>query len=244
MEGKVALITGGTAGIGLAVAKAFVEAGCETVISGRRDATESAAAIGATAMIVNVTAKGDLERAIRDIKLRYGGLDILVLNAGIANEYTIANSTDTEYQRDFDVNVRGVLNGLRQGVKGLNRGGNIIVTSSINASISIEASSVYAASKAAVNSLVRSAAIEFAEYDIRVNSVSPGPTKTDMALPDSFAEKLAPRKRQADAAEMVGAYLLLASDAGCNINGADIVVDGGLSAGFAAQVTNWVTAPD
>ena len=244
MEGKVALVTGGTAGIGLAVAEAFVRAGCETVISGRRDASDIAAAIGATAVVLDVTTEGGLAGAIRDTKSRHGGLDILVLNAGIANEYAIEDSTNAEYQRDFDVNVRGVLSGLRHGVKALNRGGNIIVTSSINANISIEASSVYAASKAAVNSLVRSAAIEFARHDIRVNSVSPGPTKTDMALPDSFAEKLAPRKRQADAAEMVGAYLLLASSAGSNINGADIVVDGGMSAGYAVQVTDWIAATD
>ena len=95
-----------------------------------------------------------------------------------------------------------------------------------------------------MTSLVRSASIELAPQNIRVNSISPGPIKTDMALPDSFAEKLTTRKSLGEPEDLIGAYLLLASEAGKNINGADIIVDGGMSAGYPLQVTEWVFGSD
>jgi sorbose reductase len=240
LEGKVALIAGGTIGIGLAVAEGFVKAGCATVIGGRTERKAKADSIGATYMSLDVTDEASFSAAISDTKELHGGLDILVLNAGIAGEYRLEDSTNEQYQLEFDTNVKGVLNGLRHGAKSLRSGGSIIVTSSVSSFISMEYSSIYSASKAAVTSLVRSAAIEFAPQDIRVNSISPGPIKTDMALPDSFAEKLTLRKCLGDPEDLIGAYLLLASDAGKNINGADIVVDGGMTAGYPTQLTDWV----
>ena len=170
----------------------------------------------------------------------FGGLDILVLNAGVAGEYRLIDVTDAQYHNEFDVNVKGVLYGLRHGAKSIRPGGNIIVTSSISSTWSNQEAAIYCASKAAATSLVKSAAIEFASLGIRVNAVSPGPVKTTMAFPESFGEKLTIRKTQGMPEELAGAYLLLASDAGKNINGADFVVDGGMTAGFTEQTWNWV----
>jgi NAD(P)-dependent dehydrogenase (short-subunit alcohol dehydrogenase family) len=240
LEGKVALITGGTAGIGLAIAEGFVEAGCDTVVCGRTENKAKADKVGATYMPLDVTDEDSFAAIISDIKELYGNLDILVLNAGVAGEYRLEDSTNEQYQQEFDVNVMGVLNGLRHGAKSLNKGGSIIITSSVSSFLSMENASIYSASKAAVTSLMRSAAIELASKNIRVNSVSPGPIKTKMALPDVFAEKLTLRKSLGKPKDLIGAYLLLASDAGKNINGADIVVDGGMTAGYTMQVTDWV----
>lgn len=110
----------------------------------------------------------------------------------------------------------------------------------MSSSWSNEEAPIYCASKAAATSLVKSAAIEFASLDIRVNSVSPGPVKTSMAFPAGFGEKLTIRKTQGMPEELAGAYLLLASDAGKNINGADFVIHGGMTAGFTAKTWNGV----
>ena len=244
LEGKVALITGGTAGIGLAVAKGFVKAGCATVIGGRPDNKAKADSIGATYMPLDVTNEALFSSVISDTKELHGGLDILVLNAGIAGDYFLKDLTNEQYQHEFDINVKGVLNGIRYGARSIRKGGNIIVTSSVSSFINMEGSSIYSSSKAAVTSLVRSASIELAPQNIRVNSISPGPIKTDMALPDSFAEKLTTRKSLGEPEDLIGAYLLLASEAGKNINGADIIVDGGMSAGYPLQVTEWVFGSD
>ena len=244
LEGKIALITGGTAGIGLAVAEGFVKAGCVAVIGGRTESKAKADSIGATYMPLDVTDEASFSAVISNTKELHGGLDILVLNAGIAGDYRLEDVTNEQYKEEFDVNVKGVLNGIRHGSRSLSKGGSIIVTSSVSSLISMESSSIYSASKAAVTSLVRSAAIELSAQDIRVNSVSPGPIKTDMALPDCFAEKLTVRKQLGDPEDLIGAYLLLASDAGKNINGADIVIDGGMSAGYPIQVTDWVFGSD
>ena len=244
LEGKVALITGGTAGIGLAVAEGFIKEGCACVIAGRTESKAKADSIGATYIPLDVTDEVSFSTTISDTKELHGGLDILVLNAGIAGDYLLESVTNEQYQHEFDVNVTGVLNGIRHGARSLRKGGSIIVTSSVSSFTSMEGSSIYSASKAAVSSLVRSAAIEFAQKDIRVNSISPGPIKTDMALPERFAKKLTLRKCLGNPEDLIGAYLLLASDAGKNINGADIVVDGGMTAGYSTQTTDWVFESD
>lgn len=240
LTGKGAVITGGTAGIGLAVAKSFIEAGCQVVITGRRENSALASSIGARFLPMDVTDEESCIEAFQEAKNLLGSLDILVLNAGTADGYCLEDATDDLYQRDFDINVKGVLHGLRHGGKLLASGGSIIVTSSGASWLSMDEASIYSASKAAATSLVRSAAIEFAPKNIRVNAVSPGSIKTEMAFPERFAEVLAPLKRIGTPEDLTGAYLLLASDAGRYITGADIVIDGGLSAGLSKQLTDWV----
>jgi len=236
LKSKNAFITGGTAGIGLAIARYFVTAGANVTISGRRDGSETAREIGAHFQQLDVRDEQDLVKAFEAVEEHAGLLDILVLNAGIVHENSIRDLAADEARDVFDVNVNGVFYGLKYGQQFMRDGGSIILTSSNAATLGSPESSIYSASKAAVSSLARSAAIELGSRRIRVNAVCPGGTRTEMALPDEIFEVLAPLGRIGETDDLVGIYNLLASDAGAYITGQQIVVDGGMTAGLTPHI--------
>lgn len=238
LQKKNAFITGGTAGIGHAIANAYIEAGASVTISGRRDGDDIAAELGAKFAQLDVRD----EQAVASALEAAAPLDILVLNAGVVHEHLIAEIPADDAQFVLDVNVNGVLYGIKHGQRYLSDGGSIIVTSSNAAIVGTPGSCAYSASKAAASHLVRCAAIELGSRGIRVNAVCPGGTKTDMALPDEIFETLCPLGRIGQTDDLVGIYNLLASDAGSYITGQEIVVDGGLTAGITPQVFDKIFA--
>jgi NAD(P)-dependent dehydrogenase (short-subunit alcohol dehydrogenase family) len=237
LEDKRTFITGGTAGIGRAVAAGFVQAGAEVVIAGRRDEGEAIAReIGAHFERLDVADEDAYVDVLDRMVERGGKLDVLIGNAGIADDLDFDDLTSDAFRRMLDVNLLGVFYGLKHGPPRMNDGGSIINTSSCSAHLGTRTDVSYSAAKAGVDALTRSGAYALAPRGIRVNSVLPGPIKTDMALPPRIAELFTAAGREGEPEEMVGIYNLLASDAGSYINGQCIVVDGGLSAGLAPQI--------
>jgi len=236
LQSKNAFVTGGTAGIGLAIARNFVSAGANVTISGRRDGSETAREIGAHFRQLDVRDEQGFLKSFEAFVENSGLLDVLVLNAGIVHENSIKDLPADEAKDVFDVNVNGVFYGLKYGQQFMRDGGSIILTSSIVAVLGSPESSVYSASKAAVSSLARSAAIELGSRRIRVNAVCPGGIRTDMAMPGEFFEVLTPLGRIGETDDLVGIYNLLASDASAYITGQQIVVDGGMTAGLTPQI--------
>jgi 3alpha(or 20beta)-hydroxysteroid dehydrogenase len=237
LQGKTALVTGGAQGIGLAIARNYVEAGAEVIIADRQDGEAIAREIGAKFVSLDVTDEGAVSDALDRVEADLGKLDILVLNAGIAHEHVIEELPSEVHQRVMDVNVNGVFYGLKYGPRHMNDGSSIIVTSSTAAMFGTPESSSYCASKAAASSLMKCAAIELGPRGIRVNAVCPGGMQTSIALPSVIFEVLTPAARIGVPEEdLVGIYNLLASDAGAYINGQEIAVDGGLTAGLTLQV--------
>lgn len=236
LKSKNAFITGGTAGIGLAVARDFVSAGANVTISGRREGTGIAKEIGARFRQLDVRDEQDFLKTFEAIEEYAGLLDVLVLNAGIVHENSIKDLSAKSAKDVLDVNVNGVFYGLKYGQQFMRDGSSIILTSSNAAVLGSPDSSIYSASKAAVSSLARSAAIELGSRRIRVNAICPGGTRTDMALPDEIFETLAPLGRIGETNDLTGIYNLLASDAGAYITGQQIVVDGGMTAGLTPQI--------
>jgi NAD(P)-dependent dehydrogenase (short-subunit alcohol dehydrogenase family) len=236
LQDKNALVTGGTAGIGLAVAESFVAAGAAVTITGRRDGNPIAAGFGATFLPVDVRDEAAIRDTLAEFAASVGPVDVLVLNSGVAHELSIAELSSQEFKNVFDVNVNGVFYGLKHAQPHMRDGGSIIVTSSTAATLGSPESSAYSASKAAASHLARCAAIELGSRGIRVNAVCPGGIKTDMALPDEIFEVLAPLGRIGQTDDLIGIYNLLASDASKYISGQSIAVDGGLTAGFTPQL--------
>lgn len=234
LEGKTALVTGGTAGIGLAVAKAYVAEGADVVIGGRRaEAAQIAHAAGCQFAALDVSDEDSVLGALVDAEERVGALDVLVLNAGIAQTPGPIKRLDSDVARQVvDVNLLGVFWGLKHGPKHMNDGGSIVITSSISAVAGTPFEALYGATKAGVSSLARSAAIDLGKRGIRVNAVQPGPTWTDMnPMPERFLEISAPLVRKGKVDDLTGLYVFLGSDASSYITGQGISVDGGLTAG-------------
>ncbi|WP_417321049.1 SDR family NAD(P)-dependent oxidoreductase [Emcibacter sp.] len=241
VEGKTAFITGGTSGIGLAVAERFVRQGAKVFIAGRRDAGDLAAGIGATAVQLDV-ANGDLFAHVLDVvEEDVGKIHILINNAGMENVgQTLVEQAISELDPAVDVNLKGVVHGLKYGPAHMADGGSIINTSSLAANIGLPTYGFYAATKAAVLSLTRTAALELAPRNIRVNAVCPGSIRTAM-LPDDhpevkLTETLCPMGRIGETDDLLGLYQFLASGASAYISGQAINVDGGVSAGFGYGV--------
>ena len=238
LNGKTAFVSGGTAGIGKAIAQNFVEAGAKVMIAGRReDGAEVARDIGASFVRLDVADEAAVEAAMRAAGKELGSLDILVANAGVATEDATIENTDTDQiRRVFDINVLGVVWCIKYALPVLNDNASIIVTSSLAAKIGFPGEWDYAASKAALVNIVKNAAIQLGERGIRVNGICPGGIQTDMALPAVIFETCAPIRRMGTTDDVVGIYNLLASDAGAYITGQSINVDGGVSAGFTTQL--------
>src|SRR6185312_3985334 len=191
---KVALVTGGTSGIGRATALEFARAGAKVVISGRREkeGREVVAAIrgsGGEAAFVqtDIAREGDVRRMVEFTTDTYGRLDVAFNNAGVEWMGPLDQATEEEYRRVFDVNVWGVLNSMRHEIPAMlkNGGGAIVNTSSVAGHVGLAQVSVYIASKHAVEGLTKSLALEFAKQNIRINAIAPGAIATEMF--DRFA---------------------------------------------------------
>lgn len=240
---KVALVTGGNSGIGLAVARGMVDEGAKVVIVGRNAATvaSSAAALGAAArgIVADTSRLADLDRVIAATREFGGGrIDVVFANAGVGTFGPLAATTEAMWDTTFDINVKGVYFTVQKAAALMRPGGAIVLNASVAAGKGNPLGSVYGASKAAVRSFGRTMAAELVERGIRVNVVSPGPIETpifDRAMtPQQVAElKVAwaaknPMKRFGTTDEVTATVLFLASDAASYITGVDLLVDGGL----------------
>jgi len=240
LEGKVAVITGGSAGIGLGTAKRFAEEGAYVFITGRRQAELDAALkqIGPKAVAVKADASNmaDLAHLFDTVKAAKGRIDVLFANAGIYEFAPLGTITEDAYDKMFDINVKGVLFTVQQALPLISDGGSIILTGSVAASKGFEAATVYSATKAAVRSFARSWTADLKARKIRVNVLSPGPTQTpgfDVFANDdvkNYMKSLVPLDRIGTPDEIAKAALFLASDDSSFVAGVELFVDGGSAA--------------
>jgi NAD(P)-dependent dehydrogenase (short-subunit alcohol dehydrogenase family) len=242
LNGKVAVVTGGTSGIGRATAELFAREGAQVVITGRGSAHRAAEAIGhgALGLSGDVADLGHHKVVAEFIRQRFGALDVYVANAGIINISLTESVTVDDYDRHFAINTRGVFFGVQAMMPIMRAGGSIIVTSSLAATKPLDGHAVYAGSKAAAAAFARNWARELRGRRVRVNVLSPGPTDTPiigkLGVGESerpkFIDQMAaviPAGRLGDARDLAQAALFLASDAGSFVNGIELHVDGGMS---------------
>lgn len=244
LDGKIALVTGGSSGIGLAAAQRFVAEGAHVFITGRREMEleRARAAIGRNVSTVcgDVASLDDLDRLFARIEAEKGVLDVLVANAGIFGQETTAEATPEFFDQMFAVNVRGVYFSVAKAQRLMTRGGSIVLVSSGMHMRGVAGNGAYAASKAAVRSLGRTWAAEFKDRGIRVNTLSPGIVETPIhpalqaggTQADKVREMLqtmVPMARLGTVEEMAAAILFLASDDSSYSTGIDLVADGGIT---------------
>jgi len=241
----VALVAGGTAGIGLAVAKAFAQAGAITTIGGRRDGAAEVAAEAACRFVrLDVADESSIVAALADAAARDGKLDVLVLNAGIGQPPgPLAKLDSGAAAAVVQTNLLGTFYGLKHAPAHMNDGGSIVLTSSISAVSGTPFEGLYGATKAAVSALARSAAVDLGPRGIRVNAVQPGPTWTALnPMPERWSEVMAPLGRKGTVEDLVGTYLFLAADASRYLTGQAITVDGGTTLGMSRELLKLITA--
>ena len=243
LEGKVAVITGGSSGIGLATAKLFRDSGAKVAISGRNqksldDAIKELGA-GVVAVCSDVSKLSDLDALFNLVVKKLGRIDVLFANAGIAKFALVSDVSEDAYDETFDINVKGVFFTIQKAIPHLNDNASIILNSSFVNQAGVPTTSVYAATKAAVRSLARGISAELASRGIRVNVISPGPIATPLygklGLPkevvDAFAANImsqVPLKRFGQAEEVAQTALFPAGSASSYITGVELNVDGGL----------------
>jgi len=236
LQGKVAVITGGTEGIGLATAQLFAKEGAYVFITGRRqkELDEAVTAIGGnvTGVQGDVAKLADLDRLYQTVGKVKGRIDIIFANAGVAEFIPFGKVSEEHFDKLFNINVKGAFFAVQKGLPLLNDGGSIILTGSV-ASIKGTASfGVYAASKAAIRSFVRTWTMDLKDRHIRSNIVSPGPINTPLVSrqsADVFAQIVStiPMGRIGEPDEVAKAALFLASDDSSFVTGIELFVDGG-----------------
>jgi NAD(P)-dependent dehydrogenase (short-subunit alcohol dehydrogenase family) len=246
LDGKIAIITGGNSGIGLATAQRFVAEGAYVFIIGRRQNELDAAArqIGknVTAVRGDVSNLADLDRLYAIVKEQKGRIDVLFANAGVGEFATLARITEEHFDKTFGVNVKGLLFTVQKALPLIRNGGSIIFTASTAASKGIEGFSVYSATKAAVRSFARSWTVDLKQRKIRVNVISPGPIDTlasrislgGLVQSEQQGEQLrkklvttVPLGRMGSPDEVAKVVSFLASDESSFVTGTEIFVDGG-----------------
>ena len=242
-ENKVAVVTGGNSGIGYATAREFVAQGAKVIITGRRkEAIEKAAhEIGAVPFVADQASLKDTEALHDRVAERFGKVDILFINAGIVGQASLIEHAGADnFDQVMNINFRGAYFMLSKFIPLLTDGASVVMLSSIVASTYKPYSSVYQASKAALNSIAKTAAAELASRKIRVNIVSPGPTQTEvltkMGLDDvslkALNERLVneiPLKKMGTAEEVARLVVYLSDEAAGFVTGAEVVIDGGMT---------------
>ncbi len=244
LEGKVAVITGGSSGIGLATAQRFVSEGAYVFITGRRQSELDAAVkkIGknVTAVQGDVSNLADLDRLYAKVKQQKGRIDIVFANAGMGELAPLGAISEAHFDKTFGVNVKGTLFTVQKALPLLQDGGSIMLTSSIAGSKGLERFGVYSATKAALRSFARSWTVDLKSRKVRVNAISPGPINTPILdglahtederkqLKASFAAGV-PLGRMGEPDEIAKAAVFLASDDSSFVTGIELFVDGGMA---------------
>ena len=241
LDGKIAVVTGGSSGIGLATAQRFVQEGAYVFIFGRSQSEVDKAVkdIGNNVAGVqgDVSNLADLDRLYDTVKQQKGRIDVLFANAGILEFAPLGSITESQVDKSFDINVKGLLFTVQKALPLFQDGGSIILTASVNASTGFEATSVYSATKAAVRSFARCWTVDLKHRKIRVNAISPGPIDTPMTRSmvqgesgQQLKNKLLstmPLGRMGSPDEIAKAVLFLASDDSSFVTGIELFVDGG-----------------
>ena len=243
LDNKLALITGGNSGIGLATARLFVEEGAHVAITGRNEKTLRAAAksLGHASFAIraDVTVAAERERIFSEVKQRFGALDILFANAGYSAATPLGRTELSAFEQQVQLNFISVFFTVQGALPLLRDGAAIVLISSLTSKIGPPATSAYAGSKAAVRAMAKCLAAELSPRAIRVNVVTPGYTRTPLwertrtpeqiAAVNQLLPKIVPLERWAEAEEVARAVLFLASRDSSYIQGAEIVIDGGTS---------------
>ena len=244
LDGKVALITGGTSGIGRAAAELFRDEGARVVAvgldQGRLEQARRELGPEVTALRADLRDVGEIDRLIRTVRESLGTLDVLFANAGKGTAAPLEAVTEEQVDEQFSVNFKGVFFTVQKAAPILARGSSVVLTTSFLDAVGTPGLSVLSATKAAVRSLARSLAAELAPRGVRVNAVSPGPTSTpflgklglseaDLDSAAAAVEARVPLQRFGEAEEIAKAALFLASADASFVTGAELVVDGGLT---------------
>ena len=244
LEGKVAVITGGNSGIGLATAKEFKEEGARVVITGRDQQTldDAVREIGGDVLAVRSDTSNltDIDKLFNVVKEKFGKIDVLFVNAGVGKFAPVEAVTEEVFDSIMNINFKGAYFTIKKALPLLNDNASIVLNASINANIGMANSSVYAASKAALITLARTLSAELVGRGIRVNVVSPGPVATPilgrMGMPQDVLEETTnsiqaqvPMKRFGRPEEIAKTVLFLASSDSSFLLGTEIIADGGMS---------------
>ena len=244
LSGKIAVITGGNSGMGLATAQLFAKEGANVIITGRRqkELDEAVESIGANAegVLGDVSRLSDLDKLHDHVKAKYGRVDVIFANAGLGSLAPIDQVTEAQFDETFNVNVKGTYFTVQKLLPLVPDGGSIILNASIASSKGMEAFSVYSATKAAVRSLARTLTTDLKARKIRVNAISPGPIDTPIFGKTGLTEQeiegfksgiasQVPLGRIGLSEEIAKPALFLASDDSSYISGIELTVDGGMA---------------
>ncbi|MFM0688704.1 glucose 1-dehydrogenase [Paraburkholderia strydomiana] len=244
LSGKIAVITGGNSGMGLATAQLFAREGAKVIITGRRqkELDEAVESIGANAegVLGDVSRLSDLDKLHDHVKANYGRVDVIFANAGLGSLAPIDQVTEAQFDEAFNVNVKGTYFTVQKLLPLVPDGGSIILNASIASSKGMEAFSVYSATKAAVRSLARTLTTDLKARKIRVNAISPGPIDTPIFGKTGLTEQeiegfksgitsQVPLGRIGLSEEVAKPALFLASDDSSYISGIELTVDGGMA---------------
>lgn len=244
LAGKIAVITGGNSGIGLATARRFVDEGAQVVITGRREKelSEAAALIGhhVTTVAGDISRMEDLDRLYATVKTKFGHVDVLFANAGWGEVAPVETATEAHFDATFDLNAKGTFFTVQKALTLVRNGGSIILNASVAHLRGDAAFSAYAASKAAVRAFARGWTTDLAPRGIRVNVISPGPIETPALekvglSPEQVAQAAAhfasqvPMGRRGRPEEIAAAVVFFASDESSFVTGVDLAVDGGMA---------------
>ena len=243
-EGKVAMVTGGNSGIGLAAAKAFAREGAQVAVTGRDEGTlknaEKEIGSGALAIRADAARIADLDAAMAKVRDQFKRIDALFVNAGIGRFVPIAEVTEAMFDEIVTINLKGAFFTVQKALPLMARGSAVVLNASINAHIGLPGTTVYGATKAAVVNMAKTMSADLAERGIRVNAVSPGPVETPIFGRAGISSEQSRQtkewlqnqtlvKRMAEPEEIAEAVLYLSSDVSSFVVGTELVIDGGMT---------------